>query len=447
MDNWLQVLLIIGGIILFISILYAIIAYKNNTKTIFRSVPVTDTSTGDVIAYYYMPASLIKITATAKVEIVTDINTNQIDKTILKELSITAVAEIFPDTSQLLLVKYTRSAFANDDVKIGVNAMGLLESAASVTEDRFTNIINALLEAPAAALKTTPAAALAAQAMTPATTTSEIKEYSKEFILTPDKIKVGGGNSFPWIIDVTNAANDHDQADASFKVDFASPFLPPASSGTPTVLPGTSVIAAGDGIYVRPGVALQISFSPGPNNPLRTINANAATITVPDVTKQILLPVTRTTMVKKTQGLKLQNGMLLENAIVKPSEAEALVAIPVNILKAIFSIPAQLLSFRINHVQQQKTLVTEDAALAKAKLDSEKARLGTDAELAKAKLEAQKAITSYEQDLLKAKMETQKAIIDAEKNITASQKDVIKAQQDLLQAQHDLEELRKKLKP
>ena len=424
MESWLLALLIIGGIILSISILYSIIAYKNTVKTIFKTVPGTMTATDDVITYYYLPAPLIKIIATAKVEIVTDTSTNQITKeTKLKELNISAVSETLPDTSQLLLVKYTRSSFANDDVKIGVNAMGLLENVASVTEDRFTNVIIALLEAPSSVLKTTPDAMANLDAAI--VVTKEIKEYTKEFILQPDKIIIGGGDCFIWIIKVTDEPNNPVQVEASFKVSFSSPFAANSSNQSTA-----STIVAGDGIYVRPSIALQISFLPYNNNLLQTISANAATITVPDVTKAILLSVTRTMMVKKTQTLKLQNGMLLENAIVKPSESESFISIPVNILKAIFSIPAQLLTFRIHHIQQQKTLVTEDAAFAKAKLDSEKAKLSTDAELSKAKLEAQKTLASYEQDILKAKLDTQKAVVDAEKAKLISETDLIKAKLD-----------------
>ena len=423
MDKWLQILLIIGGIILLIGIVYAAIAYKN-TKAIFKTITAPATAMDDVIAYYYLPAPLIKITATAKVEIVTDTSTNQITKeTKLKELNISALSETLPDTSQLLLVKYTRSSFANDDVKIGVNAMGLLENVASVTEDRFTNVITALLEAPSSVLKTTPDAM--ANLDTAIVVTKEIKEYTKEFILQPDKIIIGGGDCFIWIINVTDEPNNPVQVEASFKVNFSSPFAANSSNQSTA-----STIVAGDGIYVRPSIALQISFLPYNNNPLQTISANAATITVPDVTKAILLSVTRTMMVKKTQTLKLQNGMLLENAIIKPSESEAFISIPVNILKAIFSIPAQLLTFRIHHIQQQKTLKTEDAAFAKAKLDSEKARLGTNAELSKAKLEAQKTLASYEQDILKAKLDTQKAVVDAEKAKITSETDLAKAKLD-----------------
>ncbi len=437
---WLNFLLQAGAIILLISVIYAIIAYSNTDKAIFKTVVANGTLPEDVIGYYYLPAAIIKITAIAKVEILIGVDTGDFKDAALKALTITAATELLPDSSQLLMLTYPGNSFVKDDIKITTDESGLLSNTSVVAEDRFSHIISALFKAPSEILKKGEAA-LVDDATAPATTT-ETNEYTKEFVITPNNIKAGVSNSFLWIIDVLDTTNKKTELDASFKIIF-SPLLP---------ITGTAAVAAnnvsdGNGIYVRPPIALQTSILPDNKNPLLKIDFNSVVIAVPDVNQAILIPVTRSVMVEKKQTLTLKKGMLLENAITKPSEAEAILTIPVNILKAVFSIPGQLLSFRINHIQQQKNLVTEDAALSKAILDSEKAKLGTDAELAKAKLEAQKTAASYEQNLLKAKMETHKAMIDAEKNTLASQKEVLKAQQDLLQAQYDLEELRKKLKP
>src|SRR5688500_100244 len=112
MDQWLEILLIIGGIVLSISILYAVIAYQNTIKTILKTIPAPAAATEEVIAYYYLPAPLIKITATAKVEIRSE--SESFKDAVLKELSLLAIQETFPDTSRLLLLQYTSSSFAND---------------------------------------------------------------------------------------------------------------------------------------------------------------------------------------------------------------------------------------------------------------------------------------------------------------------------------------------
>lgn len=431
MENWLEVLLIIAGVILGISIVYAIIAYSNTDKTIFKTVVATGTLPEDVIAYYYMPAAIIKITAVAKAEIITVAATSDFKVATLKELTITAATELLPDTSQLLMLTYPGNSFVKDDIKITTDESGLLSNASVVAEDRFSHIISALFKASSEILKKGEAA-LTADDAAPAVTV-ETKEYTKEFIITPDGIKAGKSNSFLWVIDIPDTANKKTELDASFKVTFSA--LIPVT-GTTTVV--VNNVSDGNGIYVRPPIALQTGVLPDNKNSLAKIDVSSAIITVPDIDRAILIPVTRAVMVEKKQTLTLKKGMLLENAITKPSEAEAILEIPVNILKAIFSIPGQLLSFRFNHIQQQKTLATEDAALAKVILDSEKAKLGTEAELAKAKLDVQKTMVSYEQELLKAKMDTQKALIDAEKDILDSQKNLLKAKQDLVDMQKKL---------
>lgn len=433
-----KVLLITGAIILGVSLLYAIIAYSSTTKTIFKTVVADGTLPDDVFAYYYLPAAMIKITAVAKVEILTEAATGDFKDATLKELNITAATEVLPDTSQLLLLIYPGNSFVKDDIKITVDESGLLSNVAAIAEDRFSNIISALFKAPSEILKKGETAFVEDAAPV---LKAEIKEYTKDFIIPPSGIKAGASNSLLWTIDIPDNADKKKELDASFKVTFS-----------PLIAPGGTTVAAksafnGNGIYVRPRIALQTAVFPDNKNSLQKIDISSALITVPDITQAILIPITRAVMVEKKQTLKLKNGMLLENAITKPSEAEALLLIPVNILKSVFSIPAQLLSFRINHMQQQKSLVTEDAALAKAKLDSEKAKLGTDAELAKAKLEAQKTLGSYEQDLLKAKLDTQKAVIDAEKAKITSGTDLEKAKLDNEKAKqgHDAELAKAKL--
>lgn len=380
---WLNFLLQAGLIILVISVIYAIIAYSNTDKIIFKTVVASGTLPENVIAYYYLPAAIIKITAVAKAEIITDAATNDFRSATLKELNITAITELLPDTSQLLVLTYPGNTFVKDDIKISADESGLLSNASVVAEDRFSHIISALFKAPSEILNKGEAALAAADTIPDVK--SAIKEYTKEFIILPAGIKAGTTNPFQWMIDIPDTAGKKTELDASFKVTFSS--LMPVTGAT-TVVKDT--VSGGNGIYVRPPVVLQAGVLPDNKNPLPKIEVSTAIITVPDINRAILIPVTRAAMVEKKQTLTLKKGMLQDNAITKPSEAEATLAIPVNMLKAIFSIPAQLLSFRISHVQQ---------------------------------------------------------LLNAEKDTIASQKDIIKTQQDLLQAQHDLAALRKKINP
>ncbi|MGB8195024.1 MAG: hypothetical protein WCF67_24015 [Chitinophagaceae bacterium] len=431
--QWLDVLLKIGACILAVSLLYAIIAYLFTKKTIYKTGLLTSGNSTDTFAYYYLPASLIKIAATAVVNIFKNQDGTIIDAK-LKELSIIAAVEKLPDTRQLLRIVYTPSAFAKDEIKISTNALGLLETSSSTVENRFTHIISTLFAAPTNILQTKAGEDIAPpDAMGETVETVETKEFKREFTIVPAKVKNGGGDTFNWIITEPGFPNP---VDASFKIDLAAIFENPT--------PSTHTLQEANGIYARPPIALDAKVSAANGNQLDQINGTSVTITVPDITQAILIPVTRSLLVQKKQDLKFLDGTLQENSITKPSEAEAFLSIPVDILKAIFAIPAQLLSFRINHIQQQKSFITEDSNLIKAEIEREKTRVGTDAELLKAKLDAQKTAASFEQDLLKAKMDTQKATLEAQKDILTAHKDVLKAQQELIEQQKLLNELLKK---
>src|SRR6202007_3060450 len=60
---------------------------------------------------------------------------------------------------------------------------------------------------------------------------------------------------------------------------------------------------------------------------------------IPDLSRLIFVPITRSPFIKKNQVPKFTSGLLVENYINKPSEAEGFLSIPINVAKAIFAIP------------------------------------------------------------------------------------------------------------
>jgi hypothetical protein len=100
---------------------------------------------------------------------------------------------------------------------------------------------------------------------------------------------------------------------------------------------------------------------------------------VPDESKVVSISIKRSAFVKKVYGFKMTNGMLTENTINKPSEMEGFMSIPIKIAKAIVSIPAQIISFKIENIKHQTSLVTEQQNLSKAVLQKKKNRIDTNA--------------------------------------------------------------------
>lgn len=80
-----------------------------------------------------------------------------------------------------------------------------------------------------------------------------------------------------------------------------------------------------------------------------------------------------TKFVERKGTLTFANGVLTKVDIAKPSEALAAVTLPVTVLNTLASIPAELLTLRINLTTQEKSLLEGQAALAKALADAKKA--------------------------------------------------------------------------
>jgi len=123
--------------------------------------------------------------------------------------------------------------------------------------------------------------------------------------------------------------------------------------------------------------------------------------------------VKRTAFVKRTNKIGIQDGIILSNEITKPSSVEGFISIPINIAKAIVSIPSELVQFKFDNTK----------------------KIG---ELEKAQLEIEKTNLSNSIELQKSKLELQTTLLEAEK------KQLINAQKELDEIKKQLEELKQK---
>jgi len=139
-------------------------------------------------------------------------------------------------------------------------------------------------------------------------------------------------------------------------------------------------------------------------------------VQVPDPSLLIEVPVSRAAFVKKISLPKFYKGLLLENYLNKPSQVEAALSIPINVLKAIFSIPAQLLSFKIAHVQQETALNAAKQNLKKSQRQPVKGNSPKAADL---------------NNLNKASLDSQQAIFTTSQAVAATQQQLNSSNADL----------------
>ncbi len=300
--------------------------------------------------YYYLPETILKIQATAKVVVIYNAENKLTDSNQIIETHFVIKPEMIGDTSELLALNYKPNIFMSDVIKYAVNAKGLLETVNVTTEDRTTEIISKLPITLNEATKSSSFTNLTE------TTIVKIKEYSSDFEIKVSEIP-HLSKPIGWNIVVYNELGIDELPkilNASFNI---------SSEDIPKTSPSLSAIINKDsnsnapinGILTRPlkNISIKIDFKGDTNNSNFCLASN---VMVADVTKLIVVPVNRTDFVKRINNIGIQNGVILNHEITKPSSVEGFFAIPINIAKAILSIPAQIFQFKFDNTKKSDEL-------------------------------------------------------------------------------------------
>jgi hypothetical protein len=416
-----QLIWIIPVVALLILIIYAI----GSTDNLVKSFRIESTTNTQADQFYYLPTTILLIKATAKVIVTKNATDGSITKTTLSEIVLDTTVQIVPDTNYLLGLKYIPSLFTNDDVKLSVSNTGLIEGINLTAEDRISAILSQIAEAPKIILSGEQATESRTFKTGEPETREEVpfvtetREYINNFLILTKEIREKAATR-KWIINVDGTGNNNTTVDASFTLKFDIP-ASPVSESKPRKL---------NGLLTRPLKTVFLNV----HRLNESIPAIQYQLLIPDESSLLCIPITRSSFVKKTYGFKMANGMLTENTINKPSEVEGFLSIPINIAKAIVSVPAQLLSFKIENIKRQTAMETDLQALANARLQSQKNEIAKESELLKTTLEARKIALTHDSEIAKTKLE-------AEKMLTEAQKDVITTTKDLAKAKKELEEL------
>ncbi len=366
--------------------------------------------------YYYLPESILKIKSTVKVAVVYNSDDSTLNgSSRIIEQSFGTTAEMIADTKDLLSLNYKPNALMSDEIKYGVNTKGLLETVNITTEDRTSDIIVKLAEAPQIILGTSSGAARAPK------TIVKIKEFSADFIVKASAIS-NTPLSINWQIVLINELGKDEflTIQGDFKIS-SQDIMPNASTLSNLVNNGAaaSPIDEMEGIFTRPLKNVQLKFestSSGFNNSLPT------NITIADNSKLIIIPVNRTAFVKRVNKIAIQDGIIQSNEITKPSSVEGFISIPINIAKAIVSIPSQLVQFKFDNTKRLDDLEKAKLNYEKSIQESQKFALTKEQEIGKVKLDIQKTELSNQIELQKLKLELQKSLLEAETKRLEAQK-------------------------
>lgn len=410
LNDWI----IVALVIMLIYILWNIFS----KKSIVRSRKGTDQLLSSKL-YYYLPKGLLKITSKVKIELVRNKATKELIRVDFVSQVFEHEKEIIPDSENLVELKYSRSVFAEDHLKIKINSKGLLESVGVTTEDKSVSIVKEISKAPSVIFNGESEGVERLQVVEEEV---EEQEFSKVFLIDPSNLK----DEYEWVIhaDKTNSIN------VSFVLKRNS-----MSHGETTV----HDIDETDGVYSRPIEANRFTIEPQEVSLKKSGVSESFVEFLPSSTRLIHHPIKRSSFVKKEYTLSFEEGIIKESEVKKPSEVDGFISIPINIAKAIVSIPAQLVSFRINSIKNEKALQEELTKLETAVIKGEKNEV-------QQKMALEKAVLTTQKDMLKAESDMHKLRegmkISEEKKSLEYQKEILTLKKSILDLEVQVEKLK-----
>jgi hypothetical protein len=336
---------VLGGIVL----LYIFVRLIAGTKLIVSTSSCNCTEF-EADQIYCLPGYSLTLTATATITV--ERTAKGKPAYTFQKLSIDAKSSIEPDTSNLIAIKYYSNWFSSDDVQFTTSENSLLQNIAITSEDRISSVVAEITKAPQDFLDNL-VNMRAIGGLSADSEENEIKEvYEISRIFQIDANHVAKNEiELNWEIPL--------EVKPDFEENKLEVILKFKNGSNKTTIPPQSF----EGIYTRP-MSNQLWKMEKIGEQLFPISF---TCFGPDSTRLVRVPVRSSLFIKKVQTPKFSNRILIENHIVKPSEVEGFASIPINIFKAIFSIPAQLLQFKIIHAKQETDFETALANLNKAR--------------------------------------------------------------------------------
>ena len=428
---WAIIIIVIFLIILLLGIFSSDVVVKTN---------FSPESKKDATVFYYLPQSLIKIKAAVKVAVFYDAGKNLMESSKIIEQTFVVSTEMIADTENLLSLNYIPNPLMSDDIKYAVNAKGLLETVNITTEDRTNALTVKLAEAPKnliTAPKDTDRDIIRAANIV------KIKDFSADFVLKASSVSFEP-DSIKWNLLLLNELG-MDENPKNLSADF---FIKTTNIVKNQVDLSSLILGDNsttnkelDGILTRPTryISVELSTTLTEHNQQKPLPLN---ILVADVNKLIVVPVKRTAFVKLINKIGIQDGIIISNEITNPSSVEGFISIPINIAKAIISIPGQLLQFRFDNTKKleqyekekltydqsllatQKFDMTKEHEIGKIKFEMQKTELTNQTALEKLKVELQKTDLTNQTALEKLKVELQTGMLEAEKKQAETQKNL-----------------------
>jgi hypothetical protein len=279
-----------------------------------------------------------------------------------------AKIELLPaqaDPDQRFVAQFRHNIFRDDTVTLKVSPAGLLTSTNVVAADRTSDII-----VEAAGALSGIQAAKKMEAWTSSDRQAACAALPRQFVQILDPVAGATVSSLPGIAKV-NA--DLKTADFPFRLTAdVSAVVRTTADTSQRRLAGAADYAPDGAIYYRSAIPMLLTLEQcAESNAVGTCTkwqaTDAAVVTLPQAGPVTYIPMNSAIFVRTVNDVQFTDGSISSWSAERPSEALEIVRLPVKVLTAVVSVPAQLLSLRVDYSSKEKSLAdAQQAEIASA---------------------------------------------------------------------------------
>jgi hypothetical protein len=271
------------------------------------------------------------------------------------------------DRNHRFVAHLSHNGTRDDEMTLEVSAEGLLTSTTMTAADRTGDILVTLAGAQAAAT---------ASAMEPYTSETDVMRClgPKVIVFNPaDQYKGQGAALLPEVDRINGEL-------AEYGITLSHDAI--------LAIPDETALKPHWGaVYYRAPMPVTVSV----HQDGRVISSSV--VNIPQLGPTAYIPMKANAFVTTVDELGFTDGSLTKWKSKRPSEALAVVKVPVDIMKAVISVPAEIFSLKVNYDSQAETLRANEIDLMKEKVK----RLELEQCIAKAESEETKASACFEQ--------------------------------------------------
>jgi hypothetical protein len=336
---------------------------------VMDSHPVAERSEdgcSSALGAYYLPKKLIKVAVN---------ETGTKTKAKSKQRSI-AIGEpiAVPDRRQAFCLDYLESGTSVDRIAVKRDANGMLERVYTKVSDKTKDIALKVLQTVGAAVTRSPTLRSAGVSAI-ADTTTIVQLTFDPFNRFEASMANARLTELGYCVYIAGATFDREIAPEAYcsnpaRYDAAEMFVKAPRAATPA--PAVLREASTRGIVYRPNLNRELVIMQRPEPNLRSGTWRrflVEQIEMPNDAPAFSIEVPRSLFVERVTDISFNNGTLTNVQVVKPSELEVFVDIPLAVIEAVTAWPYEKLQVRINDINNQENLIRAQAALLQSQRD------------------------------------------------------------------------------